>query len=224
MALIENTIAPWAPFYVVYAILTVVIPLTLRTYVFGSFRAVRLRSWVLAIGSAVVLQAVGSLIFAYLYPQLLGAVGIDSLDGDEPFYSLGAALTAMCETAARRLNSATDNVQIVYLGFITLWAGFGEEIFYRGYMHGTLRRYRGVAFAAIVSALFFAVRHGTQLALLWPDYPWAAATVWVLFSFLVGLYLSVVYQRSGSLYLPITVHYVFNLIPFVSALLAPDTV
>lgn len=223
VAVLENTIAPWAPFYAVYALLAIVLPFVLRASIFGSAQAIRPRTWVLVIVSGIALQALASLFIGYLYPRLLGAVGTDPLALDQPFYSLGAALAAMFEAAALRLNSTAETIQMVYLGFITIWAGFGEEVFYRGYLHGTLARHRGFAFAAIVSALFFAVRHATQLALLWPDYPWAAAAAWVVLSFLVGIYMSFLYHRTRSLYLPITVHYTFNLIPFVSTLLVPAT-
>jgi membrane protease YdiL (CAAX protease family) len=221
VALLENTIAPWAPFYAVYALLAIVLPFALRASTFGRARAIRLRTWVLAIVSGIVLQALASLFIGYLYPRLLGALGTDPTVLDQPFYSLGPALAALFDAAALRLDATAGTVQIVYLGFITIWAGFGEEVFYRGYLHGTLARYRGFAFAAIVSASFFAVRHATQLALLWPEYPWAAAAAWVVLSFLVGIYMSFLYHRTRSLYLPITVHYIFNLIPFVSTLLSP---
>jgi membrane protease YdiL (CAAX protease family) len=223
VALVENALAPWAPFHVVHALLAIVLPFVLGGVAFGPGRAIRLRAWVLAIISALALQALAGLLIGFVYPWLLGAVGTDAAALAEPFYSLDAALAAVFEKAALRFGSSVERMGTIYLAFIMLWAGFGEEVFYRGYLHGTLARHRGFAFAAIVSALFFAVRHATQLALLWPAYPWAAAGVWLVVSFLVGLYMSVLYQKTRSLYLPITVHYVFNVIPFTAAVLAPAT-
>ena len=221
LALIENTVAPWAPFYVVYAVAAIVIPLRLGTYAFGRFRKIGAKSWLLAVGSAVALQAVGVLLIGIIYMRVLGAAGVSESALAGPFYSVDAALGSMLQTAADRWGTDARDIRIAYLGFIVVWAGFGEEIFYRGYIHGVLARHRGFATAATVSAFFFAIRHATQLALLWPSYPWAAAGAWVVFSFVIGLFLSLVYHRTRSLYLPIVIHYMFNVIPIVGALLAP---
>jgi hypothetical protein len=121
----------------------------------------------------------------------------------------------MFETAAQRLGLEARRVQSLYLGFLVLWAGLGEELFYRGYVQGTLRRSRRPAVAIVLAALLFAVRHYTQMGLLWPAYPWAAATAWVAVGLLFGLVLGWIYERTGSLWLPVAIHYLFNVVPFI---------
>lgn len=82
------------------------------------------------------------------------------------------------------------------------------------------RRPAGVV-AAIVSALFFGIRHATQLALPWRDCPWGAAALWSGFAFLVGLGLSWQFERARSLRPVVLVHCLFNLIPALARLAAP---
>lgn len=71
-----------------------------------------------------------------------------------------------------------------------------EEIVFRGYFYPVLKRYSGAWPAAICSALVFASAHGSLTAML------------PLFAF--GLLLVVLYEKTGSLWAPISVHFCFN--------------
>jgi membrane protease YdiL (CAAX protease family) len=210
IALLENSLLPWSPFYMVYALLTLALPLWLGSYRFGPIRAVKWWHWPAGIVAAILFQLVGAIIFAGLVPLLFGEVL------GNPFYDIAAALPAMWETAAARLNSSPTAIQSAYLLFIFVWAGVGEELFYRGYVQGALRSLRGFRVAMLVSAVFFAARHAVQLALLWPDYPWVAAMAWVLFAFIFGVGMSYLYERTKSLYLPVFIHILFNAIPLLA--------
>jgi membrane protease YdiL (CAAX protease family) len=137
IALLENSLLPWAPFYVVYALLALALPIWLGSYRFGSIRAVRWWHWPAGIAAAFLFQLVGAIIFVGLVPLLFGDVL------GNPFYDIGAALPAMWEAAAARLNNSPAAIQSAYLLFIFLWAGVGEELFCRGYVQGALRPLRG---------------------------------------------------------------------------------
>ena len=208
IAALENSILPWSPFFVVQALLALAIPLALGTHRFGSLRAVRWWHWLAGVVTAVLIQLVGGLFLGLLVPQLFGMPGETAVD-------LGAALLAMYETAAARLNSDPQTIQTGYMLMIFLWAAFGEELFYRGYLQGTLQKSWGFRRAALVSASFFALRHATQLLLLWPDYPVVAAFAWMLFSFAFGWLMSYLYKRTDSLILPIFIHFVLNAVPLL---------
>ncbi len=208
IAAIENSILPWSPFYVLYALLALAIPLVLKTYRFGSLRAVRWWHWPAGIVAAVLIQLVGGLFLGLLVPQLFSGM-------DETAVNIGSALLAMYETAAARLNSDPQTIQTAYMLMVFLWAAFGEELFYRGYMHGTLQKSWGFRRAALVSAGFFALRHATQLLLLWPDYPTVAVLAWMIFSFAFGWLMSYLYRRTNSLILPIFIHFVLNAVPLL---------
>lgn len=71
-----------------------------------------------------------------------------------------------------------------------------EEIVFRGYFYAVLKRTIGILPAAFCSALVFAAAHGSLTALL----P----------LFLFGLALVLVYEKTGSIWAPIAVHFCFN--------------
>jgi membrane protease YdiL (CAAX protease family) len=192
VAALENTVAPWAPFYVVYAALATALPFLLGVVTLGDLRRPRLRPCLVALGLAVVLQGVFRLMTA---PADLTGM-------------FGRMLTA----AAARLGTSPEVVARWYLIFIQAWAGFGEEVFYRGYVQRSLRRRRGAAAAIGGASLLFATRHYTQVLLSWPDIDWRSATLWAAASFVVGIAFGWLYEKTSSLWPPILAHYAFNLL------------
>lgn len=217
LALAENSVAPWAPFYLIYAAAATILPLRLGTYRFGRLRDLRAGTWIIVLVSPVVLQAFVSVWSLRIYPALVQPFGVGPAAAQGTYHSLGAALPELFERVGAVWGTDAATIQGIYLIFIVAWAGLGEELFYRGYMQGTLRERHGFLFAAIVSAAFFGLRHGTQLAMLWPAFPWGAAFTWMFISFVIGLFMSWLYERSGSLYPPVVAHYLFNLIPAIVA-------
>jgi membrane protease YdiL (CAAX protease family) len=91
-------------------------------------------------------------------------------------------------------------------GFLTLGAAavivapITEEILFRGFLYGTLRRYAGPLVAILGSALIFASLHETQTFLP---------------ILVIGALLAFLYERTGSLIAPIAAHAVNNLYTFL---------
>lgn len=89
-----------------------------------------------------------------------------------------------------------------WVGFIStlLMAGavipFAEELFFRGVLYGWLRRRYGMWIGIAVSALVFAIAH-------------ADIAIGVS-NLILGLVLAWVYERSQSLWVPVTLHAVNN--------------
>ena len=216
LAVGENTIAPWAPFYVVYIAASTLLPLWLRCGPVGTPRGMGAITWTAVLLGPVLLQVIAGLWLGAIHPALLGLAGVAPEQAAGAYHSFPTALNGMFSAAAGRWGREPMAIQMIYLILIVAWAGFGEEIFYRGYLHAALRP-RGIAVAAIVSSLFFAVRHAAQLALVEP-YPWGAAASWCFVAFVMGLFMSWLYERTGSLFAPIVAHYIFNLIPLVALL------
>lgn len=214
LALLENSVAPWAPYYGLYALAVTALPLLLGTARFGSLRRVRWWAWPGGIGLAVLLQVAAGVLLVVLYPRLLGLFGVTPEAAAGPFWSFQAALPEMLQTAARRLGGEVGFHSALYLGLVALWAGLGEELFYRGYVQEVLRRRWNRWAALLLANLLFAIRHAAQLALVEP-YPWGAAAAWVAFAFVAGLVFGWLYERTGSLWLPVWTHYWFNLIPLL---------
>ncbi|MBC8127303.1 MAG: CPBP family intramembrane metalloprotease [Gloeobacteraceae cyanobacterium ES-bin-144] len=71
-----------------------------------------------------------------------------------------------------------------------------EEIVFRGFFYPVMKKFAGVWPAAISSALVFGAAHGNLAALL----P----------LFLFGVLLVLIYEKTGSIWAPISVHFCFN--------------
>ncbi len=71
-----------------------------------------------------------------------------------------------------------------------------EEIVFRGYLYPAAKKFVGPWIAGLCSALFFAAAHGSMAALV------------PLFVF--GCLLVLVYERTGSIWAPMAIHFCFN--------------
>ncbi|MGH7723925.1 MAG: lysostaphin resistance A-like protein [Candidatus Eiseniibacteriota bacterium] len=221
LAWAEKALAPWAPYYVVYAGLTTALPFVFGGLKFAPISRVGWRGWLLVLGTAIGLQALGAVWAGVLYPALLSAGGVPAAAQTGPMFEFGAAFQRMFEIVGARWHTAPAPLLGLYLGFIFLWAGLGEEVFYRGYLHERLARSRGFAFGAVVSSALFAVRHATQFALLGPEYPWPVVGMWLVLGFALGVWMCFLYARTGSLTVPVLAHYAFNAIPTLLYFLGP---
>jgi membrane protease YdiL (CAAX protease family) len=88
-------------------------------------------------------------------------------------------------------------------------APFAEELAFRGLLYGYLRRRMAIPVALLIMAVCFAAAH--LIVLLMPAL------------FVVGLILGVAYERSGSLWVPIIVHGVFNSVMMILLYIALAT-
>jgi membrane protease YdiL (CAAX protease family) len=212
---VENRTAPWAPFYVVYAGLATLLPIKWGAYRFGPLRAVPWWMWAVCPVIAIVAQALIGLLLNGVYARVVVAVGgVERLD--DPLITVPPMFDAMFAAAADRLGWSKEVVSRAYLGFIVAWAGLGEELYFRGYAQGVLRARHSARYAIVVAAALFAVRHYMQMLLLLPKYPIFAASAWVLTAFLLGVLLGFLYERTKSLWTPVAIHYLFNIIPFIA--------
>jgi membrane protease YdiL (CAAX protease family) len=134
------------------------------------------------------------------------------------WYRLAVALGLLCMPLVSLINLAlqslmggpADNPQlralapegfswtslVVMLLLVGMLVPFIEEVIFRGLVFGWLRKHLRFAYAAPISAVFFATLHGI------PDLIPALAVM--------GLVLAAVNERSGSLWPNIIVHGVFN--------------
>lgn len=95
------------------------------------------------------------------------------------------------------LQESTDPLILGLMAFAAVVAApLCEEIVFRGYLYGVAKRFAGPWAAGISSALIFGAAHGSIAALL------------PLFVF--GCVLAFIYEKTGSLWAPIAVHFCFN--------------
>ncbi|MDX2080035.1 MAG: CPBP family intramembrane glutamic endopeptidase [Terrimicrobiaceae bacterium] len=83
-----------------------------------------------------------------------------------------------------------------------------EELIYRGCVYGICRQYVGRIPALVFSAVVFAVIHGHAPSLVG--------------LFVLAVALTLLYERTGSLWAPIALHAVFNSLTIAAAILWPD--
>jgi membrane protease YdiL (CAAX protease family) len=91
---------------------------------------------------------------------------------------------------------------------IVISAPITEEIFFRGFLFGGTRPLVVVAAAALITGLIFSLAH-YNLGLI---IPFTA----------VGAILALSYQRTGTLFVPIGAHFLFNLVSFAILVFVPD--
>lgn len=215
LAGIENRPAPWAPFYVFYAATATILPLKWKTYHFGPARSIRWWMWLACPVIAILLQAIGSVLLNIVYARIVVALGGPERLGN-PIIGVPAMFDALFNAAAPRLHVDAHTVRVAYLGFLVAWAGLGEELFFRGYVQGVLRRHHSARYAITVATVLFAVRHYMQMLLLFPTYPVFAATAWCAMAIPLGFVVGYIYEKTNSLWMPVTIHYLFNIIPFLA--------
>lgn len=91
---------------------------------------------------------------------------------------------------------------------VVIGAPFAEEILFRGFLYGGLRRYMPMLPALLLSGFIFSMAH-FNVGLLIP------------FT-LVGAVLAYIYERTGTLYAAIAVHLLFNLTSFSFLVFFPE--
>ncbi|MFT4638183.1 MAG: membrane protease YdiL (CAAX protease family) [Verrucomicrobiales bacterium] len=85
---------------------------------------------------------------------------------------------------------------ITMVGVVVITPIF-EELFYRGYLYGVTKRFSDRFFATLFSCLIFTIAH--------------AGVITVLPIFTLAIFLVLAYELSGSLWVPIVIHVLFNL-------------
>lgn len=108
--------------------------------------------------------------------------------------SLGAETT---QDPVKLLQQSNDPMVLILMTLTAVVAApLCEEIVFRGYFYPVLKRFSGIWPGMICSAFVFAAAHGNLTAL--PAL------------FLLGGFLAFIYEKTGSLWAPIAVHFCFN--------------
>ncbi|MDB6079209.1 MAG: Abortive infection protein [Akkermansiaceae bacterium] len=101
------------------------------------------------------------------------------------------------QEAVQLLMKSQNTLVLALMSFsAAIAAPLVEETIFRGYLYPVAKRYCGPAAAMVFSSMVFAGAHGSSVALV----P----------LFVLALLLCNVYERTGSLWAPISVHFLFN--------------
>ncbi len=102
-----------------------------------------------------------------------------------------------------------SDIALAILGIaIVISAPITEEIFFRGFLFGGTRPRTGALVAALITGFIFSLAH-YNLGLI---IPFTA----------IGAVLALSYQRTGTLFVPIGAHFLFNLVSFSILVFVPD--
>jgi membrane protease YdiL (CAAX protease family) len=102
-----------------------------------------------------------------------------------------------------------SDVALAVLGVaIVIGAPITEEIFFRGFLFGGTRPLTGAMLAAVITGFIFSLAHYNPGLIL----PFTA----------IGAMLALSYQRSGTLFVPIGAHFLFNLVSFSVLVFVPE--
>ena len=139
------------------------------------------------------------------------------------FYASGIVLAFSVEGIAHFLpipkslpmdkffNDAPSAYLMAFFGI--LFAPVLEELFFRGILYPTLRRRLGLVSAVLLTAAAFAAIHGAQLG-----YAWAP----ILSIFIVGLVLTLIRERTGSVAAGVLTHSGYNFTLFALLWIGSD--
>jgi membrane protease YdiL (CAAX protease family) len=94
------------------------------------------------------------------------------------------------------------NCKIIDLAVIAFLAGTGEELFFRGWLQGALTNRFEVWIGILVASAIFGLTH-------------YLSTTYAIYAFITGIYLGVIYQVSGKLYIVMAIHAVYDFIALV---------
>ena len=123
------------------------------------------------------------------YPLMKGGQYLQEL-----LFNPGEQLQEVVETLLESDNTA---LKVVLSVTAIIVAPLAEEILFRGYLYAVIKRYSGRCFAGIITALLFAVVHGILPGMM----P----------LFILALILTLAYELTGCLWVPIAAHSLFNL-------------
>ena len=140
--------------------------------------------------------AIGSLLAAY--PLIFLPVGITNLMGVP---SEAQPVVEYLATA----KGLSERLPMIFMAVVA--APVAEEVIFRGYLHGVLRKWSGRWFSIVATSLLFSAMHGHIPALV------------PLFIF--AMTLALVYEKTGSLWASLIMHSLFNSVTVVIALQWP---
>ncbi len=121
------------------------------------------------------------------------------------FRYLGASPQPLLEFLAGHAGTS-DRILLAFTAIVV--APISEELIFRGYLYGVMRRYTGQIPALLLSAGLFAAIHA--------HLPAAGGL------FILALTLTIVYESTASLWTPILMHAGFNTLTVMTTLLWPD--
>lgn len=103
----------------------------------------------------------------------------------------------LSEFITRALATLFDRTPSGSVALVSILAGVGEELFFRGVIQGGLEGWIGALPALLFASILFGAAHAVSLA-------------YGLLAAFIGLYLGWLYQHTGNLAIPMAVHALYD--------------
>jgi membrane protease YdiL (CAAX protease family) len=104
---------------------------------------------------------------------------------------------------------------LIYSSIGITFSPFGEELFYRGIVHESFRKW-GESKASMIDALAFSLVHLAHFGIIWTGSRWAflalPALIWVILLFGTCLVFSYCRRKTGSIWASVGAHAAFNVV------------
>ena len=110
------------------------------------------------------------------------------------------------EMVAKRIRPMFANCSIGQIALLSISAGVGEELLFRGCVQRLLERSHPSTFGLVAGLILTNLLFGMAHALSWTYFWWA---------FGMGLYLSVIYSATGDLIYPLAIHGFYDFLALV---------
>lgn len=206
VAYIDSTHSIWSPYIIVYATLSLIVPLWLGVV---KWRATKLQGrelWLLTFIVTCIAIFFDSGVWTLGYNWLLSEIGLM----DEK-HSIVLATVAFINAAASGLNITHAFAENSFVFFIIIWAPVGEELLYRSYIYDSVKSRYGIAIGFIVSTFFFSVRHTLHFMYMWPGFSFAGVA-WAVAMVFFSACATYLYERAGGIFVVMVMHFALNVV------------
>lgn len=158
-------------------------------------------SWLLAI-----IAGVSAALSCFALGYLLFGTAVDNW-----FVNIGNSYKAMMDTSAMSFWM----LSLLFTIPAIMFSPIGEEIFYRGQLQKTLEQKFSVRASTVIECTLFAlvhqVHHGIIKTATGLTYLPVSGAIWFVLMFLVAWMFAVLRSQSGSIFVAIIAHVVFNI-------------
>lgn len=158
-------------------------------------------SWLLAL-----IAGAGAALFCFVLGYLLFGTAVDNW-----FVNIGNSYKAMMDTSAMSFWM----LSLIFTVPAILFSPIGEEIFYRGQLQKTLEQKLSVNTSTVIECTLFAlvhqVHHGIIKTASGLTFLPVSGVLWFVLMFLVSWMFALIRSKSGSIFVAIFAHIIFNI-------------
>jgi membrane protease YdiL (CAAX protease family) len=191
---LETFRSPWSPFFLAHAVLMIWFSVWAGAWP-RDLTAVFHSHWPQALSLLVLLCVWECLLSGFVYEKIL----LRRLRRDEDtFFAPSRTLDSVLTDAARRFAAPITVMQALFSGYALLWAPFGEDLFFWGYLHSTWSGPWGFWATTLAVSLIFSGHHLLYLGGRWKTPPWASLAAFAATSFISAILMSLFYRATGS--------------------------